>query len=334
MNFLKQQLPDFSALQKQFESVLQGSFSDFLTSTHVRRTAVLASRNYALFAGVFSIAILFSLHFMQGKFEDLVWNIFIGCSILWLIIVLLYARRWLTDTRLLAKEMNMALAPIISNTLNRTVVYSSNGDHREETLKLLTDSSLMTVAGAVTVTSDDMFTVYDETALSLRELVVTVERRRGKGSQTVELFKGAFVVATLPFTHGAETYISTDNDRHGFAHRTFWNDLLSNNVVTETVLEWNDFEDKLHVATTDAVAAREILTPDCMQDVYDWWLEHKLNMRIAVKGNKLYLLLPEPTIKIGYSTSSANLKDIQAYAFSVLRPLWRSLLLVEDVSTP
>lgn len=333
MSSFKQQLPDLSALQQQFETMLSGNLANFLSSTHVRRTVVLANRNYALFAGVFSIAVLFSLHFVHSRFDGLVWNVFLSCAILWLIIVLLSARQWLTDTRLLAKEMNMALAPIISDTLNRMVVYSSDIDHREETLRLLTESALMTVSG-ITIISDDMLTVFDETELSLRELVVTAQETSENGkNDTRELFKGMFVVAKLPFTHTAETYISTENDRNGFAHRSFWTNLLGSGVAKETVLEWNDFEANLHVATTDAVAAREVLTPEFMHDLYNWWLEHKLNMRIAIKGNKLYLLLPEPSIKIGFSTSSTNPKHIRTYACSLIRPLWRSLVLVEDVST-
>jgi len=227
--------------------------------------------------------------------------------------------------------MNMALTPIITSTLNRTVIYSSNIQHREETLQLLSESKLMTVDN-ISVISDDMLSVYGDTELTLRELQVTQRQTREKRrAEEVQLFKGAFITAKLPFTHTAETYISTENDRIGFAHRTFWSGLTGSSAVKETVLEWNDFEDKLHVATTDPVTARELLTPEFMQDLYNWWLEHKSNMRIVFKGDMFYMLLPEATIKIGFSTSSTNPKHIRKYACSLIRPLWRGLVLVEDV---
>lgn len=332
MSSIKRQLPNISSLQQHFDAVLRGKLADFLSSTHLRRRAVIGSRNYALFAGVFSIAILFSLYFIHDRYDDVVWEIFLVCAILWLLVVLFSARQWLTDTKLLSKEMNMALAPLISSALNRTVIYSYDVTHREETEKLLRESSLMTIDD-IKLVSDDVLTVYGDAELSMRELVVTKQEvtRQGK-KDALLLFKGVFVIAKLPFTHQAETYISTDNDRSGFAHRTFWTTVLENTSIKETVLEWNDFENKLHVASNDPVVARELLTTDFMQDLYDWWLEHKLNIRIAFKGDKFYMLLPETSIKIGFSTSSTKLEDIRKYACSLIRPLWRSIMLVEDVS--
>lgn len=331
MSPIKRHLPDLDALEQQFDAVLRGSLANFLSTTHLRRQSVIDNRNYALFAGVFSIAILFSLYFIRNNYDGLVWDIFATCSILWLIIVLLSAKRWLTDSELLAKEVNIALAPIISNTLNRTVIYSYDIAHREQTTQLLQDSSLMTISG-IDVVSDDMLTLYGDVEITMRELVITKQQlqRNGKSDKIV-LFKGVFVSAELPFTHHAETYISTDRDREGFAKRTFWSDLFEGGKVRETILEWNDFENELHVASSDAVAARELLTTDFMQDLYNWTQEHKLPMRIACKRNMFYMLLPEITIKIGFSTSSTNITDIKKYAYSLIRPLWRSAMLVEDV---
>lgn len=331
MSPIKRQLPTPDALEQQFDAVLRGNFAGFLSSTHVRRQAVIGNRNYALLAGVFSIAILFSLYFIRSSYDNLVWDIFLTCAVLWLLIILLSARRWLTDNQLLAKEINMALVPIISNTLNRTVVYSFDVEHRNEVMQLLGNSALMTIEGINTV-SDDMLTVYGDVELNMRELVVTKKQvmQNGKVDELM-LFKGVFVNAKLPFTHNAETYISTDGDRSGFAHRTFWSDLFEKGNVKETTLEWNDFEKKLHIASTDAVAARELLTTDFMQDLYDWSQEHKLHMRISFKDDMFYMLLPETSIKIGFSTSSTDLKSIKKYAYSLIRPLWRSIMLVEDV---
>ncbi|MBP6881004.1 MAG: DUF3137 domain-containing protein [Candidatus Pacebacteria bacterium] len=331
MSSVKQKFPNREALRQRLDVVLQSNLADFLSSTHVQRQAVIGDRNYALLAVVFSIAILFSMYFVRIQYTNLVWNIFLGCAILWLTIVLLSARRWLIDVKILAKEVNMALAPIISDTLDRTVIYSSDADHRDETLQLLHDSALITT-NDVTVVSDDMLTVYDETKLTLRELMVTKKNQQEGGQKEMIIFKGVLVVAKLPFTHNAETYLSTEGDRVGFAHRTFWSDLFEGGKIKEAVLEWNDFEKDLHVATSDEVATREVLTPELMQDLYDWWLEHKLNIRVAIKGDTFYMLLPESSIQVGFSTNSTELSNIRTYACSLLTPLWRSLVLVEDVT--
>jgi hypothetical protein len=331
MSSVKQQLPNKEVLRQKLDVVLQSNLADFLSSTHVQRQAVIGDRNYALLAVIFSIAILFSMYFVRIQYTDLVWNIFLGCAILWLTIVLLSARRWLIDVKLLAKEVNMALAPIISDTLDRTIIYSCDTDHRDETLQLLNESALMTTSD-ITVVSDDMLTVYDETKLTLRELMVTKKDQQESGQKEMTLFKGVFVVAKLPFTYNAETYLSTEGDRVGFAHRTFWSDIFGSGKVKEVTLEWNDFEKDLHVATSDEVVAREILTPDLMQDLYDWWMEHKLNIRIAIKGSTFYMMLPESSIQVGFSTNSTELSNIRTYACSLLTPLWRSLVLVEDVT--
>ncbi|TXH01169.1 MAG: DUF3137 domain-containing protein [Candidatus Moraniibacteriota bacterium] len=331
MERIKHSIPDVDILKRRFAAVLEGSFGDFISSTHVRREAVIGSRRYALVAGVFAIAVLVLLSFIRTTHSELVWNAFAICGIFWLLIVLVSARQWFTNSTLLAKEINMALMPIVSTTLNRTVMYTFDNQHREETLQLLQESELMTIAG-ITVISDDKLTAFGETELTLRELLITKSQATDSGNDTsIELFKGVFVVAVLPFTHVAETYISTKNDKAGFAHQNFWSNLLGQQTVKEISLEWNDFESVLHVASSDPVAAREVLTPEFMQDLYYWWQEHKRNIRIAFKGNKFFMLLPESTIKIGRGTSSTKPQAIREYASSIILPLWRSLLLLEDV---
>jgi hypothetical protein len=333
MSKLKQQLPDREALEQQFEAVLRGNYNNFISSTHVRRQAVIGSRKYALLAAVFTVAVIIFLFMIREGYGTFIWNFFIACAIFWLLVVLFSARRWLTDTRLLAKEVNMALAPLITSTLNRTTVYSSDPQHHtEETRQLLVESALLPDTGT-SIVADDMFTVYGCCEVSMRELVVTKTILHEKGmTEPNQLFKGVLVVSKLPFIHAAETYISTEGDRAHLSHRTFWSKLFGRASVQDIQLEWNEFESVLHVASSDGAAAREVLTPDFMHDLYTWWQEHQLNMRIAIKQNMFYMLLPEASIRIGSSTASAKPEDIRSYAHSLIRPLWRSLVLVEDVS--
>ena len=334
MNKVNSKFQNIDELRAHFDIVLETSLNDFLSATKSRREDAVGSRRFMAVAFSFMVAIIIALYVIQDTGNSFVTNFLTGCAMVWLLLVLLAGRSWLKNDKLLAKEMNMALVPTLTNTLDRMLMYTHDTDHREETLKLLRKSELIT-SPDISIVSDDMYTIYGDKDISLRELVVTKKRQNGngKGSHQVRVFKGLFVVTKLDKNHGAGTYISTDGDRIGFAHRTFWSDLTERGDVQETVLEWNDFEKHLHVASSDAVKAREILTPEFMEDLYDWWLEHKLNIRISFKDNYMFILLPESSIKIGTSTTSTRLEPIQRYAWSLVRPMWRSISLVEDVSS-
>lgn len=329
---IKIKLPDIETVESRLKTVIESNLPDFLSATHSRREEVRGNRRYTGLAFLFAIAIFIALYFIRDSFGSTVTNILVGFAMIWLVVVLVTGKRWITNDRLLAREMSMALVPILTNVFNRMLMYTHDSAHREETKQLLVESELVTVSD-ITVTSDDMYTIFGDREVSFRELLVTQKMRNAKGeSQIVEVFKGIFVVAKLGRSHDAKTYISTEGDRSGFAHRTFWSDVLENSDVKETVLEWNDFEKDLHVASSDGAKAREILTPEFMEDLYEWWNQHKLNVRIAFKGDKMFLLLPEASIKLGTSTTSTKLDSIQRYAWSLARPMWRSLMLVDDVS--
>lgn len=329
-----EEYPNLEALESRFETVLENSLADFLATTNSRREEVIGNRRFTLVSLLFSLAIISALYVIYKNGETTLNNILIGFSMLWLTVVFISGRRWMTNDKLLAKEINLALVPALTNTLDRMILYINNEDHRTETLELLNQSKLITSAD-ITVVSDDMYNVFSNQEVSLRELLVTQKYATNNTRKTDErtIFKGLFVTTKLTKKHEAETYISTEGDKHGFAHLDFWSNILkSSNSVSETILEWNDFEKNLHVATSDAIAAREILTPEFMSTLNDWWLEHKLNIRISFKGEYMYLLLPETSIKIDTSTTSTKLKTIKKYAWSLLRPIWRSLSLIENLA--
>ncbi len=332
MSSLKEKLPDLAALERGFNAVLEAGLDDFIASTHVRREAVLSYRRYLAVSFAFSITTFIAIFFVYNKYQGWLDNLLLGFAMLWLTVVLLSARRWLTNEKLLTKEINMALAPIIMNTIGKLVVFSSHTDNQKQIKELLADSELITIPN-IDVATDDEYVVHDDSKTAFREMVVTQKHKDKLGrDEHVVIFKGVFVVAELSRVHSAKTFISTEGDRVGFAHRNFWADMLEHTEVKETELEWNDFEDLLHVASSDGSAAREILTANFMQDLYEWWLEHRLNIRISFKGNRFYMLLPEESIKINTSTTSTKPAAIRRYAFSLVRPIWRTMVLLEDVS--
>lgn len=335
MTSLKEQLPDHDALLQKLGTVLTGELPKFLSSTQDRRAKVKGNFRFALVSVLFLLSVFIFL-FLSGVQMSEGWlgKIVVILAISWTTVFLVSGRAWFTNTKLLAREMNMALVPIFSNTFDRQFLYTNNQDNMGTVSDLLKTSSLLTVDN-ITIQSDDSYYVYGEVPIEFHELSVLgkeLSKTKKGQSEKIEHFRGLLVVATFPKKHAAETYISTDGDRAGFAHLSYWSGLLGLGAVQETELEWNDFENALHVASSDPVAAREVLTPDFMADVYDWWNEHKLNMRLAFKGNKMYLLMPESTIHIASTTTSDNLLVIKQYAATLARPMWRSLLLVEDVS--
>lgn len=62
------------------------------------------------------------------------------------------------------------------------------------------------------------------------------------------------------------TYLVAESD---FSHKMF-----KQFETDTTVLEWGQFEDLLHVETTDPVEARYLLPPDTMESIYDTWKQH------------------------------------------------------------
>ena len=330
---MKETVPDLITLKHKLNEIMGEALATFVDSTESRRAKLRTHRRHTLLSLVFIVAVVVELIILDNGQSSFVQNVLMFFTMIWVVLFVISSRMWFVNTKMLAREMNMAMVPVLTNTLDRMLMYTNSDEHSPETKQLLQESKLMTVDGA-RIISDDMYSIFGDSEVTIREMQIetTEPTNNGKSSKTVQLFKGVFVTAKLATTNTGETFISTEGDRQGFAHRGFWSDLLESGPVSETVLEWNEFEDNLHVATTDPVAARELLTPEVMTDIYDWWSQHKLHMRIAFRGNQLYMLLPDASIKIGASTTSTKFEAIEKYALSIIQPIWRTLLLVDEVS--
>jgi len=333
MASLKDTLPDTQKLELALENVLRSSLTDFLGSTHTRRQEVRSNLKFFGLGLLFLVAVAVFLYMLQIEYDTLVGRITLMSTMLWLLVLLLTGRDWFMNSRLLAKEMSMALVPILTNVLNRSLLYTNNDEDAALVEEELRRSQLLT-AEKLTVTGDDVYHVFGEQEVKFHELTVAQEvapARRGKPATSSEIFRGVLVVAALSRPVSAATFVSTEGNKYGYGHREFWSTILGQTGIEETELEWNDFEEDLHVATSDPRAAREILTPEFMFDLHHWWLEHRLNIRISFVGDRMYLLLPEQSIEIAGSTTSTKLVAIKRYAWTILRPIWRSLILIEDV---
>lgn len=200
----------------------------------------------------------------------------------------------------------------------------------EMALEYLKVSELITEPFNVSVV-DNLFEIkIADNVMHGAELDIQQVTGSGRNRQVKKIFKGYFVSYELPHVLDGKTFVSTEGDKFGFGHRTFWSEVTYTGA-TETKLEWNDFEELLHVATTDRVEARYILTPKFMQELYTWWKPHETNIRISFIGNRVCMLYPDDQIRIDETVANINEKEIESYILSISRPLLHVVRLIEGV---
>lgn len=180
---------------------------------------------------------------------------------------------------------------------------------------------------------DRIHTTYQDRPLIISELNATRTEGSGKNRHTVTVFKGVFVVHELPTEFSGETYVSTEGDKYGFAHRGFWGSVTGRGDVAETELEWNEFEKDLHVATSDPTEARYILTPDFMHELYEWWSKNKRNIRLSFKGRYCYILFPDTKVSFAAAPLRLDRERLYRYGVTIAEPLWHVFNLLYDVRT-
>lgn len=330
MSSLKASIPTKEVLKKRLDDAFAVGLTDFIARTSERRIIVLKNHRYlisSVLVFVISVLVLFLAYsLVSERLMQLITMYLLGI----VVATIIFANRWYREQKLLTQELNLALVPIVTACFDRLCLYTHDDVHRKETEAIVKASDLL-VEHIDVLTADDMFSFFDPYELTVREIQATRQVNTGKSSTTVRIFHGVVVEATLPKTLEGATIISTEGDKGSFSHRDFWRSLVGKGGVEETVLEWNEFENDLHVATNNPVEARYILTPNFMVDLHTWWAEHKTNIRISFTGNKFFMLLPDTQVRIGTSTTSTDSDDLKAYAQAVIEPLWRTLLLIEDI---
>jgi len=202
----------------------------------------------------------------------------------------------------------------------------------DSVLSLLDHSELITEGRNRVVVDDMINSEFASRSLFLSELDVKHVTGSGKNRKVKKIFHGYFISHDLPKTLTGKTFVSTEGDRKGFGHQSFWKS-KSGTEVKKTELEWSDFEDKLHVVTDDPVEARYILTPDFMSDLYDWWTNKEENIRISFISNRMYILFPDKKVRMGKTIKKIDPKEVGEYLESIGIPLLHVLHLVEDLET-
>jgi hypothetical protein len=106
---------------------------------------------------------------------------------------------------------------------------------------------------------------------------------------------------------------------------------LKKKNLTLTELEWNDFENKLKVLTTNPVEARQLLTPDLMLDLFNWWQAKQQDIRVSFYKNKMHILVEDNRVRTEPDLTHFTPQDPQVHLYSVTLPLLHILHLAEDI---
>ncbi len=323
---LQSQLPDETAVEAKVKEVIDSSLDKIISNTANTRAKLTKYRRQTLWyllGFILSIFVLFGQDFLPWTYISVpMFILLIGLNY--------YGRLWFNSQATLTIELNSILVNLLTEVFGQTFTWQMAPVHEAETKEIFHESGLM-IDHIDSLKVDDLYACNQPYPTSFRELYATRQEGSGKSRRTVVVFRGLLVTMTLPKTLQAKTFISTESDSNGFAHSSFWAKTLGRTDIEETKLEWNEFDKYLHVASSDGAEARYILTTDFMEKLYAWWQEGKENIRIKFAGNQMQMLLPDSRIRVSFSTASADPKEIEEYFFSMVKPLWRTLLLAEQI---
>lgn len=325
MNTVAAAIPDVPALQERVEAAVHAERENILAATATERETV-KDRRFRM--GAMVVILIAGGGLLSQAATPLMspsLYIFLGS----LIATFFVGRDWLRAEADLAHKLNQALIPVLGKVFPYQFSWLPAEMHSEATKTLFRESGLVTES-VDTITVDDMYSTTAQYPVTFRELSATRQEGSGKSRHTVTVFHGLLVTVALPKTLEATTYISTEGVKDGLAHQNFWSGVKERGIE-ETILEWNDFEKDLHVASSDGTEARYILTPDFMANLYAWWQEGKENIRISFKGREMLLLLPDGQVRLNWSTAASDEAKLATYLMSIAKPIWRTLTLVEDV---
>lgn len=219
----------------------------------------------------------------------------------------------------------------LSSFKKKIQVFTNESPFQDEIISFLDESELITEnRNQIKVDDSYIILIGNKYKLRVTELDVKNVTGSGKNRHVKEIFTGLFAILDLPKDLDNKTFVSTEGDKRGFANQSFLNQLTGSGAQLVD-LEWNDFENLLHVVSTSQTEARYILTPDFMNDLYQWWKEKKLNIRFAFIRNHMYLMFPDQKIHIDSTVRRIEEREVIKYMESVAIPLLYVLHVVEDI---
>ncbi|MDC1205640.1 DUF3137 domain-containing protein [Candidatus Pacebacteria bacterium] len=335
MTPIKKVFPDEISLKAKLDEMWNHLTEKLLHTTQQERIDIQAYGSRSLKA--LGVAIGFSLLLwvftsgivlLLGSLVSLIAGVFAARYIL----------KWGSARSVYTAKLNILLYEMVFDFFDLKAQHYLNEDEpstvaeQEKVLQILTHSELLTERTDKIKVGDVFATSYTGNNLLVSELFVTRTEGSGKNRRTVTVFKGLFTSFSIPKKLTGTTFISTEGDETGYGHRGFWNSIVGKSKVEETQLEWNEFEENLHVATTDGFEARYILTTDFMEDLYTWWKIAKRNIRIVFRDEAMHMLFPDKNIKVSFTTSRSDTAALKKYAMTIITPIWHVLMLLDDVN--
>jgi len=139
-----------------------------------------------------------------------------------------------------------------------------------------------------TLKADDVIMAKkDTTKVCMSEISATYTVKTKDSSYTKIIFQGFFIEIEFEKVFECTTYVLGEAESVSLSGYD-----KKGRRIEETELEWNDFEKFLKVESSHPREAREILTPDFMGVLYDWWSNHKKDLRFVFKDNNMCIAIP------------------------------------------
>jgi len=325
MKKIKADIPTTETLQLKLHAVMRSGLADFVKTTNARRIAVRASIRFAVVSTLFILAIVGFLFMAEIDLNTILGKIVAMTALLWVTVLLVSGKGWFTGSTLLAREINMALVPILANVMNRTLLYTYNENAVDAVADLLNDSTLLQ-ADVKNLQVKNVYTVFSGFDMRVHEVEFgqTVSNLDGK----VIKAHATFIDVNLASEHTAATVLTTTGSRFGFSQQGLVQRMQKNDSFQTIELE----EENLRAFGTDSAAGKSFLTKEVLQMMDDWKKEARVNIRVMRREKKLYILVPAGVQSTAYTSTSTQPDAIERYASVIARPIWRALMLAEEVS--
>lgn len=332
MSKLRTQLPDAAAVQARLKDALIQKLSGFVAHTKIRRSRFVRSRLYAIISFCFLVAVTISLFAFSVLYPPPLQIALFSMLLIWTAGMISFGHRWFENEKLLAREMNMAMIPIIMYTLDRTVIYSHNELHRSSAAQLLEQSKLFALNG-FEVVSDDMYSFFNP-SMTVNELKIVPSSSQSLKQPTVPCFAGMLITATLSRTLSGTTIISTrPTQETNTTHDVFWDTVVTNSSFHDITAAIDSLPAGMHVATSHREEAEAVLSTPFIAELASLAQTNGGNIRVSLRGNMLFVLVPNVSVLIKSSTSSTSQAMVGQYAESIVVPLWQAVRVVEEVRT-
>lgn len=148
--------------------------------------------------------------------------------------------------------------------------------------------------------SDEFGAEYNNMPLLMAQIEHRPNTKNSRRNQRKTIpFKGLFIVGEHERELEGVTSIQKQREKYRFSEAPLYDirvvpsaTSLRTHNSRGVSFEWGSFNDFFQVFSTNQREAREIVTPDFMAAIYDWWKEHKRNIRVVLKGSAFYVAIP------------------------------------------